>query len=104
MGMGYPRAHLLLLFLEAHICVVSLGTAALSFSYNFSIPDPGSLADLTYVNGSARGRDVLYLSVPGKTNSSGRAFYSHLVRLWDGNTVASFNSSFSFAMITLRET
>uniref|UniRef100_K3ZM87 non-specific serine/threonine protein kinase n=1 Tax=Setaria italica TaxID=4555 RepID=K3ZM87_SETIT len=78
--MGYPRVPLLLLILQAHLCLVSPGVAGLSFSYDFSIPDPGRI-----------NRKILrYISQP--------------VRLWDGLTGkrASFSTSFSFSMSGLR--
>lgn len=106
LGMGYPRrAQLLLLLLlhqAAHLCLVSLGGAAgLSFSYDFSIPNPGFLhqKDFTYI-GTTDGHCGNCLDSANVVNNSARVVYAQPVRMWDGFTGkrASFNTSFSFAM------
>jgi hypothetical protein len=103
----YPtRALLLLLFLQAHLCLLSSslgggGAAGLSFSYDFSIPDPGGIhrEDFTYLGASTRCNVGMCL-VSGVNSGPRRFFYSQPVRVWDGLTGrrASFNTSFSFAM------
>nr|CAB3453412.1 unnamed protein product [Digitaria exilis] len=104
--MGYPRAPLLLLLLQAHLCLVLPGAAGLSFSYDFSIPDPGGINRKIlrtvpdYGNSENRCNGVICLNASTEKNSSARVYYKQPVRLWDGLTGrrASFRTSFSFAL------
>nr|CAB3457085.1 unnamed protein product [Digitaria exilis] len=102
--MGYPRAPLLLLLV--HLCLVLPGAAGLSFSYDFSIPDPGGINRKIlrtvpdYGNSENRCNGVICLNASTEKNSSARVYYKQPVRLWDGLTGrrASFRTSFSFAL------
>lgn len=94
LGLSFPCLLLLVIF----PCATSL-----SFNYNFSGADAGVLTDagiLKYMEDSAAATDRIELTNTSRSWSTGRVAHMQPVRLWeDKKYVASFTSSFTFAIV-----
>jgi hypothetical protein len=92
--------HIILVLLILPSCLTSVvhhADAALSFSYNFSVPADLNSTELKYLADASAAANSINLTKGLEHNSTGRVYHLQPVQLWNHRKKrASFSTSFSF--------